>query len=373
MTSPDLSGYVDLTLYDKNPQDIFQSALAALRTRLPTYVAYEGNIDVVLLEEFALEAAEAAYALNRLPGTIMQILLTLFGVERFEGAPPTVNVTFHLLDALGHTVPAGTRVQLDLGAGLDPMTFATDGPAEAVAGETAVTVAATGDRFTAAANGLPSSSGVVVVDSIFFVDSAELDSSPTGGIEPEGTPDWLGRGVTTLQRLNATLVQPQHFTLFALLNPLVTRAFTIDSWNADTASAEPGYLTTAVYGPSGPVSDPDKAALEDEMRAATQANLSVSVVDPTITAVDVVTTVKASPGYVAADVQASVEAALAAYLSPQTWPWSGTVYVNELLRIIGNVTGVDHVVSLTSPAADVPLTGVAPLAELGDLSAVTVT
>lgn len=483
MASPDLSGFTDLTLYDKNPQDIFQSALSTLRTRLPTYVAYEGNIDAVLLEEFALESAEASYALNRLPGTIMQVLMQLFGVARYSGAQPTASVTFHLSDATGHVVPAATRVQLDLGDGLDPLTFTTDVPGQALAGATDVTVSVTGEQYTAAANGVATTSGVLVVDSIFFVDSASLASSPVGGVNPETVPDWLARGVTTLKRLNATLVQPQHFTLFALLNPLVTRALTIDdyraaepvltaptgltataaaaggtfpaasyywevtasddngetvgsneatativlngsavlAWTAVTGAANytvyrstvaggestspalvgtvsgtittptftdtgtalttgsvpatnttgragassPGYITIAVYGPNGPLTATQKADMQAQMDAAAQANLGISVIDPTVTTVNVTASVKAALGYLAADVQTAVQTALAAYLNVQSWPWSPMVYLNSLLTVIGNVAGVDHVISVTAPAADVALPGIAPLASLG--------
>ena len=55
--------------------------------------------------------------------------------------------------------------------------------------------------------------------------------------------------------------------------------------------------------------------------------------------------------------------ALDTYLSPDTWEWGGTVYRNELIALIDQVAGVDRVVSLTTPATDLALTGVAPLAD----------
>jgi hypothetical protein len=92
-----------------------------------------------------------------------------------------------------------------------------------------------------------------------------------------------------------------------------------------------------------------------------QANLAVVVIDPTITSVTVTATVHPLTGYDSATVQANVGAALAAYLNPDTWSWSGTVRRNKLIQVIEDAAGVDYLTSLTAPAADVTLTGVAPL------------
>ncbi len=127
----------------------------------------------------------------------------------------------------------------------------------------------------------------------------------------------------------------------------------------------------AVYGDGAMVPATDQAALQDELDSKAQANLSVHITDPTITAVAVTTTVRAMPGYTAAQVIASVTAILDEYLNPASWEWRASVYRNELIARIDRAAGVERVVSLTAPAADVSLVGVAPLADLGVL-AVTV-
>src|SRR4051794_9970409 len=105
MPSPDLSGYVDLSLFDKNPQDIYDAAIAELLTRVPEFVPVEGSIEVELLEALALQVAEAAYAINRVPGAVAQIIMQLFGITMFTGTQPTADITFTLSDNLGHVVP----------------------------------------------------------------------------------------------------------------------------------------------------------------------------------------------------------------------------------------------------------------------------
>lgn len=109
-------------------------------------------------------------------------------------------------------------------------------------------------------------------------------------------------------------------------------------------------------------------ALLSDLTDKAHSALAIHVIAPTITPVPVTATITVVPGYVAADVETAAEAALAAYLNPDAWPWSGTVYRNELISIIDRVPGVGRVVTLTAPAADVTLAGVAPLASSGALT-----
>lgn len=140
---------------------------------------------------------------------------------------------------------------------------------------------------------------------------------------------------------------------------------------APVAGAADGYVTVAVLAAGGAlVPGATKTSLQAAMGLQAQANLGVRVVDPTITTVPVTATVKALPGFVAATVQASVVAALTAYLSPASWPWAATVRRNDLIALMEGVAGVDYVTAghPTIPAGDVALAGVAPLAAVGTLT-----
>jgi hypothetical protein len=113
-------------------------------------------------------------------------------------------------------------------------------------------------------------------------------------------------------------------------------------------------------------------AMQTDFDARAQANLAVHMADPTLTAVDVAATVVAAVGYPSATVEANCAAALADYLSPTTWEWGTTVYVNELIALLDRVEGVERVTSITTPATDEALTGVAPLVTPGTFT-ITVT
>jgi len=485
--SPDLSAYVDLTLYDKNPQDVFSAAADLLEALMPGVVLREGFIESVLLETLAQEVAEGAYAVNRMPGAITQILAQLFGIIRGTGVQPTGEVTFTLSDAAGHTLGQGTQVRLDLG-GTDPIVFTTTGVGFAAPGEVTMVVPVQGDRFTADANNIDVPTDVTIVDAVFFVESAALTTAPVDGQDPEDTLTWLSRFITTLTRLTTTLVRSEQFATAALDDLAVYRATALDDWNAgldaplnlaavpsgaggtlvagatygyavtavtaqgetlptatvdavipagaDTGSVEltwaapaaqqgagavtgyrvyrtgpggadlglvadlgdvltytstgagapgvapptangtgqtePGYVTVAVYGQTGPVPDAEKASLTETLSGQALAMLNVRVVDATVTTVDVDVTVVAAKGYDAATVQADVTTALQGWLSTSTWAWDSTVRRNELIATVGSLLSVAYVSAVTTPAADVVLPGIAPLAEAGAIT-VTVT
>lgn len=368
MPSPDATPYVDLRLFDKDAQDVFEGALVNLQAYLPDWEPREGHTEVMLLESLALEVAESVFAINRLPGTILEVLMRLYGVDRDAGAPPTTTILFIASDDAGHTIPAGTRVALTVAGEEDPVVFATTAAVVIADGATTAVVAAVGDRNTDAVNGVAAGAPVDVVDAVVFVERAELASPPTGGTVEEDDETWFSRGVARFSRLVETLVLPRHFAAAALERPEVSRAFAVDNYDPNQAGSpgdHAGHITLSVYGDGGVLTADAKEIIRAAFDLQAQANLAVHVVDPTVSVVDVTAVLVAEVGYATADVEAAAVEALDAYLSPEQWPWSATVYRNELIALLDGVEGVARVDSITTPAADFTLAGVAPLADLG--------
>lgn len=370
MPSPDITPYLDLSLQDADAQVIYEIGLQQLQSNLPDWVPREGNIENLLLEAFALQVSQTVFAINRLPGGITEVVLKLFGIERDTGTPPVVNLTFGMAGTIGYTIPEGTAVRLVIPGGLAPIIFTTDGELVISPGGDIGTITATGDRFTDDANNIVADTPVELLDAITYVETVVIDSVATPGSEPESDEVYFTRATARFGRLSDTLVLPRHFTAYALEQPNVYRAFTIDNWDSVGGSPgdDPGHVTVAVYGQGSALSGGEKTALESAMEAACLANLDVHVIDPTITAVNVTVTVRALPRYDSDIVEANVIAALNDYLNPATWGWGGTVRLYELVTLINNVAGVDYIESFTTPNADVALTGNAPLADAGTLT-----
>ena len=371
MTSPDLTPYVDLTVFDRDAQDIFEVFLTDVQSRLPDYQPYETNTEVVVAQSMALEVSEEVFAINRLPSSTIEGVLALFSVARDPGQAPTTTLTFQLADIAGHNIPAGTRAVLTLPGGLDPVVFTTTGDLVVPPGSSTGTIAALGDRFTSDANGYPAGTLVDLLDAVTFAESVTLASQPVDGKQPEDQQAWLTRGVARFARLSETLSLPRHFTSFALENGAF-RATTIDLYDPGAGGApgaHPGHVTVAVYGQGDvPVSAAVQAVLLSAFGPVSSPHLIKHVVSPTVTAVDVTATVAHRSGFDAQEVLAACESALRDYLHPDNWPWQNVVRRTQLISLLADVPGVAYVTSLTVPAVDITLPGVANLTRPGALS-----
>jgi hypothetical protein len=372
MASVDATPFTDLTIFDRSADDVREMALVEAETQLPEWTRRAGTNEMAILGAMALEVAEAIYAINRVPSSVMEGLLTLFDLERDAGLEAVTSVTFTLADGAGYTVPAGTRVRLDTASG--PVVFTTDADLVIAPGLTTGTVAATASAVGSTPNGTLAGTAVTTIDPVFFVESAVLGAAVSLGRDPEDVVDWFERGAQRLTRLTDALVLPAHFEAAALEDANVARVLAIDLYDGTGGPpyTDTGHITVVVRGASGNLSAGQKTALETTLETDALASLDVHVIDPTITTVPVTVTVKAKAGYVAADVQADVEDAIDGYLDPATWPWAATVRRTELIPLIDGVAGVDYVDTLTAPAVDVPLTGDGPLADAGVIT-VTVT
>lgn len=373
MTSPDLTPYADLTIFDRDAEDIFEVFLTDVQSKIPEYDAdpHETNTEMVLAQGMALEVAEEVFAINRLPSSTIEGVLRLFGVLRDEGAAPETTLTFQLGDTAGHSIPAGTRAALQLPNGLDPIVFSTNLELVVPPGASSATVAALGDRFTSEANGYAIATGLELLDSVSFVESVSLGTEPFNGRDAETQETWLSRGVNRFARLSETVSLPRHFVSFAT-DLGIFRAFAIDLYDPAQAGApgdHPGHVTLAVYGRGDlPIPQITKDELLAALVPASAPHLIKHVVDPTVTPVDVTVTVARHSGYTDMTVLANCEEALRSYLSPDGWPWQPVVRRTQLISLLADVEGVAYVSSLTTPAADLALPGVANLTRPGAIS-----
>lgn len=371
MPSPDATPYIDLTIYDKDPQDIYDDAALQLQVDLPDWIPREGNIEVLLMEALALEISELGFSVNRLPSGIVEVLLQLFGITRSIGNAPVATLTFNVAINTGVVIPAGTQVVLALAGGLPSITFLTNVELDIPNGSSSGTVLATGDSFTDTANNATSGTVMQLLDAVAYVDSVTWLSISTAGAPPESDTDYFNRALQRFNRLSDTLVLAEHFTAFTLENPLFVRAYTLDNWDANpvnTPGTIAGHVTVAVYGDNRLTTSGEKTTLQTSMTPLVLANLVTHIIDPTITPVNVTATVQALPGYDSATVSASITAALTDYLSPMSWAWGGTVRLYELIALINNVPGVDFIQTMTTPNADITLTGKANLVSLGTVT-----
>ena len=372
MASIDLTQFIDLRVYDKSPEDIYEAALQVLQTALPEWEPDPTDPAVLLLQALALEVAEAGYMIDRLPTAMAEIQAGLFGLTRNPGTPPTTTVTFTMSDDTGYTIPEGTQVAMSWPGRQFSYAFYTTGPLVIPPSSTSGTVAVAGTVPTGSLNGVLAGTSLELVDALSAVETVVTASSVTGGSNAESDSDFYTRAVARYSRLSEALVLPKHFPAYALESPLVSRATVINNYDPTAYMPDPGdhpgHVTVVVYGVGGLMTLEQRDTLEADMADRAVSGLSVHVISAELATQNIDVTVKKFATFEDADVEAEIEAALNAYFSPETWPWSGTVRRNEVIALISNCVSVDYVDTLTTPASDVVLSIDDTLVSLGTLT-----
>jgi len=360
----DLS-YLGLDLDDRDPQAIFDAALAKFQELAPEARPRNGSIEVLLLEAIATASADLIYALNRFPATAVEGILALYGVPRFNGTSAAGTVTLTLDGTRTLTVEAGQRLS-------DPTTGLTLVVSTSTTGTavTTLTIPCETEDPGGAGNAIAAGSALDLIDAIPYVTAAVVATDFTGGADAEDDSAYINRASTVLARVTSSLVLPSHFIAYLLQDPRVTRATAIDLYEpGGTAGSDLGYLTTYTYGRGEQLSLTVREELRAAMQAICSAMVTVFVEEASIKTQNVSLTVHALPGYVTADVSDAVKAAISAWMSPTSWTWGRDIMPTEITDIAADVAGVDYVTSVTTPASTVTVAA----NELAQAGTITVT
>lgn len=104
------NGYISVPV-TTDAETIVQNSLTNIATAIPGWVPREGNLEVLLLEEFANMVAEAATVASDVPDTIFRYFGSLVGVTPLAGTAAQIRATWTLINNApvgGFTIPAGT-------------------------------------------------------------------------------------------------------------------------------------------------------------------------------------------------------------------------------------------------------------------------
>lgn len=103
------NGYIALPIV-ANPNTMIAQAIAAIQAELPGWVPVEGNIEMILLEQFAAMAAQAANVASSASQAIFEYYGQLIGINPLLGSPASALTTWTMTDDAGYTIPQGTVV-----------------------------------------------------------------------------------------------------------------------------------------------------------------------------------------------------------------------------------------------------------------------
>lgn len=219
MASPDISRYVDLTIYDLQPEQIYDAAVQYAQTALPEWTPISGSVEDALLQAAALMSGEVIGAINRLPAGVTEGLLRLYGIERNSGTAPSVTVDIELVDDAGHVIPVGTRFgYLDSDAA-DPILYVFESTQQVTVavGDTTATVPVVGillEDYPFLLEGAE----LQLLSAVSFIDTVTLSQTIDPGQDPETDTEFLNRAATTFGQLSEAIVLPAQFARHALVN-----------------------------------------------------------------------------------------------------------------------------------------------------------
>lgn len=350
--------------------DLVAAGVAHALTALPEWQPRAGNTEMVLMESLAVMLGPAILSLQMLPGQIVEQLMALYGVTRGDGDPVTGRVQFDVTNsAPTQTIPAGTRLRLTLPATGESVDFLTAEELTIITTETLTGQVNVYAEFLGQVGNLtPADTVFDLVDSLPFVEQVVSVATFTGGAGPESDTAFQSRASATLARLTSTLVLPESFQYAAASREEVGRAKVFDLYDPANPETDPavGHVSVAVTGRDGePLTAGEASDIATWLSNQALASLLVHVINPTYTTVDVTVTVKPSFGFTAAQVQASVDAQLRAWLDAKTWDWNPVV---GQYAIVAKVAASAGVAEVTAAPADIPLAGKAPLPVAGSIT-----
>lgn len=248
MASPDFSEYIDLTVNDLQPVDIYSLARDYALVALPEFNPRVGTIEDAMLEAMSYVSGLVTGAINRLPNGLMEGILRLMGFLRQEATLASGSVIFSAIDDTGLTIPAGTQV------GFNETT--ADGIVMHVFETTSSVVIAEGSYDSAPVQIAAIDSGIkpvisdgtsmIILTPISRLFEAVFDGTMTQGSDTETDVEFFNRGVTYLASLSRSLATADQVTNYVLTN--YSDAFRVQTYDLTRFQEFP--LDRITYVPS---------------------------------------------------------------------------------------------------------------------------
>lgn len=220
MASPDFKEYVDLTINDVQPADIYAAAITYAQTALPEFQPRQGTVEDSILQAMSYVAGVMTGAINRLPNGLMEGVLRLIGLERSEATFASGNVIFTAIDTAGVTIPAGTQVSyLETVDGVSTQhIFATTQSATIAAGSDTSSAIPVVAQSAGQKPYIASGTSLIILVASNRLLSCATSGTLTQGAAGESDEEFFDRGTTYLASLSEALVTPLQITNYTTTN-----------------------------------------------------------------------------------------------------------------------------------------------------------
>jgi len=339
--SIDFSPYVNLRIYDKDPMEVYLSAVELMQMNVPQLSVRPGTIEDGMIQAFSFLTTIAINHMNAIPDRLAEALATFMGIERFSSSFASVPLRVTALDYSGGTLDSETTLEYKYtdGAGQDVREYyelpigATIEPVEPVLGANPPTPLPYVDVIatavgTGARRAITEGTELLILNSQSVSDSATALTGFVQGGDEEDDASFLSRFGTFLQSMTSTSATAKQVESYVLSNfPFVGRVKAYDLTNGLSnrnigAADVPGFVTLYVYGNGRALTEFEKLEVYNEVRERMLAGITLVVEDIKILTATVNVTVRVSEFADSVAIATSVKTKLATTLTPALYPFN---------------------------------------------------
>jgi hypothetical protein len=257
MASPDFSPYIDLSGDNLGPDELYTQAVQYARLALPEFAPRTGTVEDAIMQATSLLASLTLGSINSLPDGLMEGILRLMGITRFEATFGTINVEFEMID-VNQSIASDFYVIYESTEGevFAEYPFYTTEIVTAGAGLDTITA-----TLTASVAGILPSIPVGTELAIAQPNGSVLLCTTTSlllqGNQPETDEEYFSRATSKLQLLNSTLVTAAQVEAYILTTydevhrckvHDLTKAVTYINPSTDNTTASGSTVTVTMTG-----------------------------------------------------------------------------------------------------------------------------
>ena len=367
--SVDFSPFVNLRIYDKDPGQVYLTALEIMKLNVPQLSIRPGTIEDAMLQAFSFVSTIAINHINALPNRLVEGIANLMGTQRTTGTYASVTATVTALDYDGGSLEAGTvfeftyndsgtqtteYYELSSSVTIDTIVpnLNANPPTPLPSAQVLLTAIELGQR-----KAIPTNTVLIILNSQNVADSAVALNTFSQGVLGEDDAQFLSRFATQLQSMSNVLTTAKQIEAYLLSKyTFILRAKAYDLTDGELSSAigyanQPGFVTVYLYGDERPLSSFERATVYKDLSETIMAGLQVVVMDMTILSMTINASVKISNGANYPSTISAIGTSLLSLFSPSSYPMSdGAIRKSAIfsqINSVGNVVYTEQSLTFT--------------------------
>lgn len=352
MASPDFRNYIDLTIYDVEPEDIYSNAVEYARIALPEFSPRVGTVEDALLQAVSYSTALTVAAINRLPDGLMEGIAKLLNFNRNEAtfATGTVSMQNYLIDE-DILVPTGTVFEYNLTSNGDVVSYLFETTADVIIPAQSSTMDAVPISAISAGlyPALLDGQQLSIVTPIIGLENIYLVGNLSRGADTETDVEYLNRAASYFASLSSCLATASQMTNYIRLNyPDMPnfKVWDLTSFSGDTSY--PGAPTAGCVSISGcdsagnAIDSSYYSAMLDEIALKSPAGLTFEYQNLTVEEFPFSIFFWTKRGYTEALVANTMTTKINNYFSLANFKYRN-ITANEIVAVASSVEGVAYV------------------------------